>query len=199
MLGATQTKATSSILHANDSIHKDIYVQFIANGKYGICINTMDDILIPAQYDYISPDVYDVNLFLARKNGKYGYVDFESSTVIPFQYTVATEFKEGLAAVMRDNGGFGYMSPYQEMIINPSDIWTDVSLFNDGEAWVKVDDKDCYIIDRKRNYLHKEPFSQIEYVGNHSYKVAIISDEPTGEVRTGIFTVGKPVEWDDKE
>lgn len=44
----------------------------------------------------------DSNLILAQKGGKYGYVDENGKTIIPFKFTFANTFSDNMAAVAED-------------------------------------------------------------------------------------------------
>jgi len=45
------------------------------------------------------------NIFLAMKNGKYGYIDEKGKTIIPFKFSTALAFDNGVAIVSEDEAG----------------------------------------------------------------------------------------------
>lgn len=64
-----------------------------------------------------SKKFYD-GLRFERRDGKYGFVDPNGATVIPFIYGMAGHFSEGLAAVMKD-GMWGYINKAGSVVIEP--------------------------------------------------------------------------------
>jgi len=56
--------------------------------------------LAPA-YDFISI-TEEPNLFLASKDGKYGYLNGQGKIAIPFIYSGATAFSDGVASVSKE-------------------------------------------------------------------------------------------------
>lgn len=55
-------------------------------------------------------------LLAIKKEGKWGYINQDFETVVPFEYDKAIEFKEGLAAVKKDNK-FGFIDKTAEIVI----------------------------------------------------------------------------------
>ncbi|MNR58491.1 hypothetical protein D3C85_1795060 [compost metagenome] len=56
--------------------------------------------------------------FLAMKNGKYGFIDDKGKTTIPFKFTTAIAFSDGVAIVSEDEAGedFNYINTKGEKI-----------------------------------------------------------------------------------
>lgn len=50
-------------------------------------------------------------------DGKWGYYDFDKGWEIPCQWTDASPFSEGLAAVANDQGKYGYINKFGECVI----------------------------------------------------------------------------------
>lgn len=71
-----------------------------SNELFGYIDNTGQE--IPAIYTYAENFVGDVALVKNAK-GKYGYINRQGETVIPFQYDYATSFKDGYAVVQKKN------------------------------------------------------------------------------------------------
>jgi len=63
------------------------YVAENTEGKVGI-VNSMHDIELPFDYDYIHP--YTGTMILVKKNGKYGFVTLSGKSVVPIEYEWAT-------------------------------------------------------------------------------------------------------------
>lgn len=134
------------------------YLTYKENGKYGLidCISRKK--IIPAEYDFIDVNIYDDKVICVCKNGQYGYIDFNNKIVIPFEHKGASPFKEGLASVQISNGGYGYINLKNEFVISPQDVWESVSSFNNGIAFIRMNDNDHYFINKKGRYLHEKPF-----------------------------------------
>ena len=85
--------ASYSYISENNSTH---FVS-IENDKYNLADIKTNRIVAPA-YDFISI-TEEPNLFLASKDGKYGYLDGQGKVAIPFIYSGATAFSDGIASV----------------------------------------------------------------------------------------------------
>lgn len=72
-------------------------------GKWGY-INTQGDMVIPLQYDTVSPH-FSAGLSLVSKNNQYGYINRKGNIVIPLQYQYLSSFNQkGLAFARLDVG-----------------------------------------------------------------------------------------------
>lgn len=62
------------------------------------------EVIIDPQYE----DAFSFSEGLAavKKDGKWGYIDMEDSTVIPFQFDYAFSFSKGLAVAVKDGRAF---------------------------------------------------------------------------------------------
>ncbi|AIM37071.1 hypothetical protein KO02_10460 [Sphingobacterium sp. ML3W] len=66
-----------------------------------------DNKKIASGYDYLGlPD--QGNIFLAQKNGKFGYIDNTGKTVIPFKFATAIPFEDNMAMVSEDEDSYEY-------------------------------------------------------------------------------------------
>ena len=74
------------------------YIVVVQNHKQGLYHLNGEEILKPI-FEFIYPTWKDPYI-MARKDGKYGYVDQQGKTVIPFQYENARNFKWGRASVL---------------------------------------------------------------------------------------------------
>ena len=71
-------------------------------GKVGF-INTEDQIIVPFDFDFIQ-DNYDSSFLVAKKKNRYGVIDGEGHTLIPFEYSeVVYVFKENTPAFCLKN------------------------------------------------------------------------------------------------
>jgi len=85
--------ATYSYISENNSTH---FIS-IENDRYNLTEIKTNKIVAP-DYDLISV-TEEPNLFLASKDGKYGYLDSQGKVAIPFIYSGATTFSDGVASV----------------------------------------------------------------------------------------------------
>ena len=139
---------------------KDRFSQFEEHNKMGLYDEVLDKVLIPAQYDLVSPDIYDDQLILVVLNDQYGFVDFNNQVVVPIVYDDAREFNHGLAPVLV-SGSWGYINRANEFEIEPNPAWEWVSVFDQNMAIVRLSDGYHYI-DRTGKRLNKAPFSAAE-------------------------------------
>ncbi|WP_333863145.1 WG repeat-containing protein [Sphingobacterium sp.] len=95
--GKIVVPATYSYISENNSTH---FVS-IENDKYNLAEIKTNKIIAPA-FDFISI-TEEPALFLASKDGKYGYLDGQGKIAIPFIYSGATAFSDGVASVSLDN------------------------------------------------------------------------------------------------
>jgi len=56
--------------------------------------------MIPRMYD--SAKGFSCGLAPVKLDGKWGYIDVDNNTIIPFQFDKANSFYEDVAAVMKD-------------------------------------------------------------------------------------------------
>jgi hypothetical protein len=80
-----------------------------------------------------APVFYD-GLSLAGEEGSYGYVDAEGNTVIEPQYYEASNFSEGLAAVLLNGYGYGFIDTSGNMVFESH--FQNIRSFSEGLAAV---------------------------------------------------------------
>lgn len=83
------------------------------------------------------------------ENGKMGYIDNQGKVVIPAKYRFASEFSQGLAWVVEDNGEdpkIGYVDKTGKWVISPQ--FTVVQPFSEGLAAVSLDGNKYGFVDR---------------------------------------------------
>lgn len=101
-----------------------------------------DDFVIAAKYQDAGP--FMEGLAAVKLGGKYGYIDMEGRSVIPYKYHTAGVFSEGLACVSM-NGKYGYVDREGKQVIPYK--FSDAGDFIDGMAEV--------IFDGQRGYVDK--------------------------------------------
>lgn len=106
-----------------------------------------------ARYCVTSPDNVDRYL--------YGFVDEKGETVISPTYLLATDFEDGLAAVMNEEGNYGYINKKGEVIVDYQ--FFDAEPFYKGRAVVRGDHaygligKDGkYIVNPQFGYMRRD-------------------------------------------
>ncbi|WP_104381989.1 WG repeat-containing protein [Sphingobacterium sp. HMA12] len=94
--GKTVVPASYSFISENNGTH----FICVENDKYSLVDIKTNKILTPA-YDFISI-TEEPNLFLSSKDGKYGYLNGLGKIAIPFIYSGATSFSDGVASVTKE-------------------------------------------------------------------------------------------------
>lgn len=94
------------------AVHESIFGRnrdfFIATqGEYYELYTIKDNKKIAGGYDYLALPDEGTNI-LAMKNGKYGFIDDKGKTIIPFKFTTAIAFSDGVAIVADDEAGEDY-------------------------------------------------------------------------------------------
>jgi hypothetical protein len=113
---------------------KSGYAEVKLNGKSAL-IDSLGNKIIPAIYDdlfFFKPD----QPIAARKKTKWGYIDLDNKTVIPFKYDHASIFSEGLAAV-KTGKLFGVIDSAGNKIVPPA--YESISPYKNGVSITKND------------------------------------------------------------
>lgn len=95
---------------------------------------------------------------IMNSEGKWGAVNKEGETIIPFKYELLKTFNEGVAAFSK-NGKFGYIDIHGNEVIQPQ--FDDTTGFNNGLAAV-LQGNTAYIIDKQGNKVKGSENIQIE-------------------------------------
>ena len=72
----------------------------------------------------------------AKSNGKYGYIDASGTIVIPFIYSEAENFKDGLAIVAQEANAYGLIDTNGKTVIPLN--YFGVQSYENGIAWVST-------------------------------------------------------------
>jgi hypothetical protein len=86
------------------------------NNKHGF-FSIDGSVDIPCIYEEISLFIRE-GLVAAKLNGKWGYVNEQNETVIPFMYEEVTDFKKGLAQV-KNQGLWYYINKKNQWVMPP--------------------------------------------------------------------------------
>lgn len=73
-------------------------------------------------------------LAVVKKEGRYGFINREIKVAIPFEFSMAGRFSEGLAAVANSKNQWGYIDKNGKVVI--AFAFTFADMFNEGVARV---------------------------------------------------------------
>ena len=77
--------------------------------EYGINVQGTEECCLPPIYDVSHTYPEDTKLFSVKKAGRYGFVDRENNTIIPFQYVSAHFFWNNMVTVEDEDDGLVYV------------------------------------------------------------------------------------------
>lgn len=108
--------------------------------------------------DGLAPDCYD------QENEKYGYIDEKGLQIIPYIYSDAREFHEGLAAVDNGEGVFsmwGFIDKYGNTVIpfeydEVEDFCEGIAAVSDGTHWGFIDKTGNLVIDMRLDKIYDD-------------------------------------------
>jgi hypothetical protein len=75
--------------------------------------------VIKPLFDSVSENGFSEGLLAAQKDGKYGYIDKDGNTIIPFVFSSAGDFKNGAAKISDESGLFGFINNTGETTNHP--------------------------------------------------------------------------------
>lgn len=114
------------------------------NGKVGMLKANGED-FIPVKYDSLG--LYSDNMLVAKVGDKYGFLNEEGKETVPFAYSQAHDYSEGLAAVVDEHGKFLFIDILGNVAIKPKK-YDRVDDFQNGTCKVYRKDK-VWEIDRE--------------------------------------------------
>lgn len=114
------------------------------NGKVGMLKANGED-FIPVKYDSLG--MYSDNMLVAKVGDKYGFLNEEGKESVPFVYSQAHNYSEGLAAVVNENGKYLFIDKSGNVTIKPKE-YDRVDNFQNGTCKVYRKDK-VWEIDRE--------------------------------------------------
>lgn len=134
-------QATDGLIGVGDTRNDEFRVGFISQktGKEIIPLN------------YVSTGLYDIGInnfneglvLMQNPSEKWGYLNNKGKTIIPFIYTSAEGFSEGLAAVGKndyENSKHGFIDKFGKTVIPFN--YDEASSFSEGLATIRVGDQD---------------------------------------------------------
>ena len=113
-------------------------------GKVGMLKANGED-FIPVKYDSLG--MYSDNMLVAKVGDKYGFFNEEGKETVPFVYSQAHDYSEGLAAVVDEHGKFLFIDKLGNVAIKPKK-YDRVDDFQNGTCIVYRKDK-VWEIDRE--------------------------------------------------
>lgn len=114
------------------------------NGKVGMLKANGED-FTPVKYDSLG--MYSYNMLVAKVGDKYGFLNEEGKESVPFVYSQAHNYSEGLAAVVNENGKYLFIDKSGNVTIKPKE-YDRVDNFQNGTCKVYRKDK-VWEIDRE--------------------------------------------------
>lgn len=114
------------------------------NGKVGMLKANGED-FIPVKYDSLG--LYSDNMLVAKVGDKYSFLNEEGKETVPFVYSQAHNYSEGLAAVVDEHGKFLFIDKLGNVAIKPKK-YDRVDDFQNGTCKVYRKDK-VWEIDRE--------------------------------------------------
>ncbi|MCM1142734.1 MAG: WG repeat-containing protein [Muribaculum sp.] len=104
-----------------DNYYSDNCVKVKNNGFYGIYNRNSKKMVLPTIYEDVSIYGSSTNMFPAKKNGKWGYVQNGGNEIIGFKFAEAYSFSPTtkLAVVKNDDGKCGYIDMTGNYKIQP--------------------------------------------------------------------------------
>ena len=124
------------------AFQSDMYVR--CNLKVGMLKANGED-FIPVKYDSLG--MYSDNMLVAKVGDKYGFLNEEGKESVPFVYSQAHNYSEGLAAVVNENGKYLFIDKSGNVTIKPKE-YDRVDNFQNGTCKVYRKDK-VWEIDRE--------------------------------------------------
>jgi len=109
-------------------------------GKNDICgvVNLKNEIVVPFTYEMIESYSDELNVALAKKDGKYGFIDRTGKVIIPFMYKDGWSSSTYLAVKKDDKWG---IINVDNKIILPFE-YVSISSVNSKTAWVKKNENE---------------------------------------------------------
>lgn len=133
-----------------DCFSEGLAVVMDKDRKYGV-IDIQGNIVIPCYYEGLKG--FCEGLCAFEKDGKRGFINNKDEVVIDAEWKTGgyyAKFNCGRCLVMDEEGKYGYINKMGSLVIPY--IWEKAGHFENGTAWVKVDDT-WKLIDIDGNYI----------------------------------------------
>jgi len=126
------------------------------NNRFG-ALDENGNVIIPFSNDYQEIRLPSENFFPIKKDGKWGFVDFNNKLRIANRYDQVLPFNEGLAA-FKINWKWGFINKREQIIIQP--VYETVGSFSSGISIVSLNSK-FGIINKNGNTVQKIQYDQL--------------------------------------
>lgn len=138
-----------------------------ANNLYGIYDSKNRKLAVPTIYEDVSVYGHSTNLFPAKKNGKWGYVQYGGTEKIGFTFKEAYSFNPStkLAVVKNDDSKCGYINIEGKYKIQPQ-YYSAGTMTSDGARVMKSSDEYGYINTNGTVIASWYPYMGTEFVLN---------------------------------
>jgi len=143
------------------------------NNRFG-ALDENGNVIIPFNNDYQEIRLPSENFFPIKKDGKWGFIDFNNKLRIANRYDQVLPFNEGLATV-KINGKWGFINKREEIIVQP--VYETAENFSSGIAIVSLNSK-FGIINKNGNTVQKIHYDQL--IRNKSGKITSYLMNKTG-------------------
>jgi hypothetical protein len=133
-------------------------------------------------------------LWPVKQGKKWGYIDKTGRVIIPFKFSAAEDFSEGLAAAAGKNGDYGYIDKTGKFVIPPSFHWG--RPFSDGLAVAEIRryDRNGKITFSKFGYIDRsgkmviqvQGVAKEKWLSNFSEELAcFMREDKSGDMKIG--------------
>ncbi len=154
------------------------YASICIDEKYQIINLTTGKPITKKPYQSI---IFDGDWLLAKKNDKWGYVNYDENIIIDFAFEDAWPFSEDLAKV-QINDKFGYIDRKGELIIEA--IYTEAENFSAGLASVSGDGKTFGLINKYGVEIGQSIYTEISFENDSYYKLTINNNTEDDEIES---------------
>jgi WG containing repeat len=149
--------------------------RIIKAGKelYGFVDKTGNEV-IPAVYDDLQISWFEGDYAIVKKNGKYGTINKQNATIIPFEYESINDFTNGITTAKKA-GKWGVIDTVNKELVPFTMDYETVYEFNSGYAYAEKDDVKGYIDTKGKPAFNNIKFSEAFPFGKDGY--AIVCEE----------------------
>lgn len=129
--------------NSRESKNESQTFQRISNENSWGFINGKGDTIIPlGKYRFLNP-IDAEGMIYAQLGNKFGYIDINQNTLVPFEYSELSVFSQGLAPAKK-NGKFGFINRKGAVVI-PFQFENESHFYNSGLAIAKKNNKFGFI------------------------------------------------------
>lgn len=133
-------------------------VRVMRKNKYGY--QKGNDLVVKAKYDNASE--FSEGLARVGKENKYGFVTEDGKEIVPIQFSAASNFNYGFAAVKLDEGKCYFIDKSGKKM--DDQMYADTRAFNEGLAPVQMNDSYLYgFLDTKGNVAIEPAYNNVSW------------------------------------